>query len=394
MARQVNSHHQRLSCGSASQVVSLPREDAPRIFHLRMFHRLLLGFLPPAPAIRYVFQHLSPVRESVVYTFLQLDFEGLEVTATPRSGQEGHPSFCAINRAILAAVTRYYQDWFLRVSPSACLSRGESVCRCRIAWQRTPAALLGLALHYGGLIAVVAGLLGVFFFPRSVCTAFLLGALVLLPALGWYRALLRNRMLHQALERLRHCHEEVVDLGHEQYGQSQLLQEVGQIISRGAGPQEMADGLAMLLTGQLDWDRGQILVVDSDARNWEAAVSFDRSRVPREIPGQPGQVLLSDPGEETLQGLCFHGQRSLRINGLEQLAGIVSPAILAQLNQQGVVALICCPIVVQEISLGVLLVENLAGSRPFQEKELALLQGIASILGMHIYHHRIRSLFS
>ncbi|MCF6291382.1 MAG: GAF domain-containing protein [Desulfobacterales bacterium] len=355
--------------------------------------RLLIGFLSPAAALCYVLRRLSPVRRARQYCCRKLGPGKLEVRIPPGAGAGGHSFSCPDHRGLFEEAGRLSGIVSLEITPSEWPAAGEDACCYLLCWQQSPVAFMGIAFRYGALFLGMAFLVVLpFYFSWPIFFMLLLSILSLVLGSIWHSQFIKKQQLRSTLADLHSYQRESLDMSRENYERAHLQHEVGRILGRTGNIQEMVDELAAVLADRLKGDRGQILVVNRDRSGWAAAVRFDRTRVPTRISGSPADLLCSLPDRGTVAGLSFAGQRSFVVNDLEEIRGTVSERCLAGLADQGVRSFICSPVVVQGESLGVLFVENSSGDFRFLEKDLSLLQVVATVLGQHIHHYRLRDL--
>ena len=72
------------------------------------------------------------------------------------------------------------------------------------------------------------------------------------------------------------------------------------------------------------------------------------------------------------------------INDIEEISPNLSKRSLAFAHQMGSQSFICCPIICDGQSIGILAVDNLRSKRPLVKSDLSLLMGIASVIGISI----------
>ncbi len=385
--------HRSIRTGEGSRHRDPPPGAAASI-RLGPLQRLLLGFLSPARAFCYVLQRLSPVRRAVQYECRKLGPGRLEVRIPPAAGADNRQLSCPDHRAVLEEAGRLAGIACTEISRSECLAQGqEGACCYLVCWQQSPVVFMGIAFRYGALgLGLIFLVILPFYFSWPIFFMLLLSIFSLVLGSIWHSQFLKKQQLRSTLADLHFYQRESLDMSQENYERSLLQHEVGRILSSSDNIQEMVGEMAAVLADRLKGDRGQILVVNRDQSGWDAAVSFDRTRVPTMISASPADLLCSLPGRETVAGLSFDGQRSFVVNDLEEIRGTVPEGCLAELAAQGVCSFICSPVVVQGESLGVLFVENFSDDFSFMEKDLSLLQVVATVLGQHIHHHRLRAL--
>jgi HD-GYP domain-containing protein (c-di-GMP phosphodiesterase class II) len=93
---------------------------------------------------------------------------------------------------------------------------------------------------------------------------------------------------------------------------------------------------------------------------------------------------LNKAGSKGVFVVSFHEQKPFLINDIEEISPNLSRRSLAFAHQMGTQSFICCPIICDGKSIGILAVDNLRSKRPLVQSDLSLLMGIASVIGISI----------
>ena len=81
---------------------------------------------------------------------------------------------------------------------------------------------------------------------------------------------------------------------------------------------------------------------------------------------------------------CFKEQKPYLINDIKEIGQKLSSRSLAFAQELGAQSFICCPIICDGNSLGILAADNLRSKKPLVESDLSLLQGIAHVIGISV----------
>ncbi len=84
--------------------------------------------------------------------------------------------------------------------------------------------------------------------------------------------------------------------------------------------------------------------------------------------------------------VSFREQKPFLINDITEIETTLSPHSLDLAKKMGTKSFICCPIVYEKNSLGVLVVDNIKTKKPFRQSDISLLMGIASEIGISIHN--------
>jgi HD-GYP domain-containing protein (c-di-GMP phosphodiesterase class II) len=93
---------------------------------------------------------------------------------------------------------------------------------------------------------------------------------------------------------------------------------------------------------------------------------------------------LDRPESKGIFITCFREQKPFLVNDLNDIEETLSPRSLAFAKILGTHSFICCPIVREDTSLGILAVDNIKSKRPLVQSDMSLLMGIASVIAVSI----------
>jgi HD-GYP domain-containing protein (c-di-GMP phosphodiesterase class II) len=93
---------------------------------------------------------------------------------------------------------------------------------------------------------------------------------------------------------------------------------------------------------------------------------------------------LNKPTSRGVFVVAFHEQRPFLIDDVHDLKGRLSQRSYSLIEKLGARSFICCPIICEGKSIGLLAVDNLTSKRPLQQSDVSLLMGIAPMLGISI----------
>jgi HD-GYP domain-containing protein (c-di-GMP phosphodiesterase class II) len=93
---------------------------------------------------------------------------------------------------------------------------------------------------------------------------------------------------------------------------------------------------------------------------------------------------LDSPHSKGVFIVSYKEKKPFLINDIKEIGNNLSRRSLAFAHQMGTQSFICCPIICDGKSIGVLAVDNLRSKRPLVQSDLSLLMGIASVIGISI----------
>ena len=140
-----------------------------------------------------------------------------------------------------------------------------------------------------------------------------------------------------------------------------------------------------MLETRLDYDRGLILLTNQDKTKLVFRAGF----------GYPeGQVKaltktsfhLNRPESQGVFVVSMREQKPFLVNDINELDGHLSLRSLEFAKKLGSQSFICCPIICEGESVGILAVDTLRSQRPLLQSDISLLMGIAPVIGISIHN--------
>jgi len=95
---------------------------------------------------------------------------------------------------------------------------------------------------------------------------------------------------------------------------------------------------------------------------------------------------LDRPESRGVFAVSFREHKPFLINDIDEIKEDLSPRSLEFAKKMGTKSFICCPIIYEEESLGILAVDNLKTKRPLVQSDINLLMGIAPEIGVSIHN--------
>jgi len=312
-----------------------------------------------------------------------------ELTGNPGIARE-EPFQCESRQGYLESIAQYFSSRLTRIEHPECIFRGDPRCRYLVTWQPTPAARWRRArvpAVLAAVAAVAAATAGRLEWAHLAMVLPLLAAAVLLFSIAALH--FDNRGLRAAVSQLEHTADELVDQTDLNSRNSLMINEIGQSLIQARSIQEILGGVVEILERRLDYDRGVVLLADPEASRFEAVAGFGYP--PEEIATLQGEdaFRLDHVSSRGIFPRCFHERRPILVNDLTAAAGDYSPQSIEIARRLGVKSFICCPIVFEGRSLGVLAVANCSTRRHLLERDVNLLMGIAPLIAISVRNVRL-----
>ncbi|QXE92007.1 GAF domain-containing protein [Geomonas subterranea] len=263
-----------------------------------------------------------------------------------------------------------------------CVFRGDPVCRYIVTWEKSAFTYLKKARNLmipvlaAGNLALLAATQG-----AHAATALLTSlCLVLLVSLA--AEMSEKRAVKEGLSSTNQSIENLLEQIDLNYNNAMLTHEIGQRLGNFTRLEEMLMDVADIMQRRLEYDRGAIFLLNEKEGRLQLRASYGYGA--GELACLNGLELPLDHHAEgkDVYIACLTEQRPFLINDLEREQETLGQRTLACALKNGTRAFICCPIVSDGVSLGVLAAENVKTKRPLVERDVSLLMGTASIIGI------------
>ena len=355
-----------------------------------MIRRYLLGFMGPQQAYAMLERSSNLITRSSTFTVRNLDANSVEVVVQPLPGISEKQYRCDNRLGILESFALAFTHRLPHIEHKECLFKGHQQCRYTIRWEAT--SLIPIRKLRNGSAAVsvlaAAGL-----FPLLPLTVWLMTTLGLAAGNMVLSVVSLSREKHQMMETLSELRQSTEDLALQtriNYNNTTVSHEVGEAISKYTHIDEVLENVAGIFERLLNYDRGLIMLANSDRTRLQFRAGFGYSSEHLALL-EGTRFHLNREGSRGIFVVCFRERRSFLVNDLDEIEEDLSPRSLQFARTVGTRSFICCPIVCEDEALGILAVDNVQSKQPLLSSDLNMLKGISSVIGMSIKNARLIS---
>lgn len=223
--------------------------------------------------------------------------------------------------------------------------------------------------------------------PLEQYRLFLPGACLAVLSAGGLALVIENRELQSKLFELRDTADESLLESEINYNNALMTYEIGAAITKQTSSEDVLHKLVEILNYRLDFDRGMILLASGNGEGprLQFTEGFGYSRQQSEMLGR-ASFRLDNPESRGIFVVAYREQRPFLIDNVHEIEGTLSPRSLEFAKRLGVHSFICCPILYERRSLGVLAVDNIQSKKPLAERDRNLLMGVAHLIGISLHN--------
>ena len=353
-----------------------------------IFRRYFLGFLGPARAYLMLGRTANFITKGTDFTIRRLGSSAVEVLVTPRKGIHEQPYQCENRAGIMESIALAFTHKLPKMEHPECIARGDAACRYHISWEDTLSIPLRRVRYIlvSGMTILNLVLLPVLPFGKWLNLA--LSSFLGISGISLAAKMKENAELRETLEELRQSSEELLVQTTLVHRNSALSHEVGQAISKYTSIDDVLGQVVRIFYNLLDYDRGIIMLADQARTKLVFRSGFGYSEEHLNLL-KNAEFSLTRRNSRGVFVVSFKEKRSFLVNSLQDIENELSAHSLSFARLIGTHAFICCPIVCEDESLGILAVDNVQSKQPLLTTDLNMLRGIASVIGMSIKNARL-----
>ncbi len=345
--------------------------------------QFILGMMTPAKAMVLLAEGAGHLTRSASYKTQMLASNKAELQVTPHQGTVEKPFQCASRKGFIEAVFLMFNSRPPMIEHPECMFEGAQVCRYVITWEKSSLYRCRSFRNILALLLATACLIGALFDPSVVLKALLPTSVIAWLALT-AACLVRERdELRGSHETLFESSETTLNQINTSYNTALMSNEIGQAISKRKDMDSILESVVHILKNRLEYDRGMVLLANQDKTRLLLRTGFGSlGEHGRELDGDAFR--LDVPDHKGVFTASFREQKPYLIDDIDDIKDRLSLRSLALAKKLGVKSFICCPIVCEGESLGILAVDNHRSGRPLILSDMSLLMGIAPIIGISL----------
>ncbi len=383
---QIDLFHDRLAKLSGNE--NIAREAgryAASPDALGVMRQYALSLVGPAKAYELIGKYAHNFTKSSIYESKKAGSNKVEITVTPGKGVSEKPFQCENRMGYWEAIAALFNYRLPKIEHPDCLFKGGKVCRYIVSWQKSRSAFWKKVRNY---VTLFLSLTCLSFYPISsevILSVILPFSVLAVLLLTQYVGILEKRELNSAIANLSDSADKLLEQINVNYNNALMINEIGLAISKHTDIDDILTSIVKVLEGRLDYDRGVIFLASEDKTRLIFRAGF----------GYVDELLgiltntnfhLDKPESKGVFVVSFREQKPFLINDIEEIKENLSPRGLEFAKRMGSRSFICCPIIYEDVSLGILGVDNVKTKKPLVQSDINLLMGIAPQIGISIHN--------
>jgi len=348
----------------------------------------VLSMVGPVKVYEAIRKTTMNFTRSAIYESRRLAANKIEIVVTPMRGVQEKPFQCENRSGFFEAIAMVFHNKLPHMEHTECIFKGGKVCRYVISWERNGQTLLQSLKSYLPAALGALSIASWFAFSYNTFKAVALSSLVSTLLFRLLVAESEKKALRANAEIMKQGSDELLEQINVNYNNALVTNEVGQAISRQTRVDDILTSVVQVLEKRLDFDRGMVLLAN-DARTelaFRAGFGY-----PEKLFTLMNETTfhLDRPESQGVFVVCFRQQKPFLVDKLTELEGTLSLRSMEFAKKIGTETFICCPIISDGESLGVLAVDNPKSKRPLMQRDITLLMGIAPMIGISMHNAKL-----
>jgi PAS domain S-box-containing protein len=337
------------------------------------------GFITPSVAYSMLGKFYPYFSRAVTIRIRSIGSNQIEISVIPNPGVREKPFQCENRIGTFESIAKLFTAKFASVEHPTCIHRGGDSCRYIVSWEKTPALVWKTVRNFIMLSAfVVCPTLFFILHDTEWFWAVPVLLYVLLVSVSlYYSEHVEKSELAVNLKSQGDLANTLLDEINMRYNNALLVQEIGQATAMILDSEKLLKLVIVAMENRLDFDRGMILLTNQEKTHLLYNVGYGYT------PGHEEYLTgvefhLDRPRSKGPAVESFRSQKPILIDDISKIADSLSKKSYEFARMMGATSFICVPIVFENESLGVLMVDNVKSKRRLTQSDVSLLMGIAT----------------
>jgi len=386
---QIELFHERLSQIACNE--SIAREAGRHSASpgaLGVLKHYLLGFLGPVKVYELIGKMAEKFTRSATFESKKLASNRFEIIVTPNEGVLERPFMCENRKGFFESITLAFTNKLPILEHPECVFAGGEKCRYIISWETTTLALWEKIRNLGIGITLICNLILIVLKQWDTVTITIPISIIMGLSLALISERKANAESKSSLSNFQDSLDNYIEQIDINYNNAVVTNEIGQVLSGKTNIDDILKGVVQVFQKRLNYDRGLVLLANEEKTQLEFRTAFgygkDQVELYTYLFDEKKTFNLDKAESKGPLVVSFREQKPFLINSIDAIEDDLSQQSLIFMKKLGTQSFICCPIVCDEESRGILAVDNLTTKRPLIQSDVSLIMGIASVIGISI----------
>ena len=348
-----------------------------------MIKQYILGMLEPVKVYSSISKAAGKLTRSATYNATILGKNIIEIKVTPKKGVKERQFQCQNRIGFFEAISLMFNNKTPRIDHPECVFKGNEHCKYIISWEKSLSDVFKRIKYYV-IIMLTASLLASFFikpyFSLTVLLPLFIIIMLIVALISETRE--KHELLH-AFNNLEITNDRLVDQIEINYNNALMVNEIGLVVSMQTSIEDILQKVTQVFEKRLNYDRGIILLANKNETKLVFRAGFGYNKSILKFL-QKTEFRLDTPKSKGIFVVSFKEKKPFIINDIHDIHDDLSVKSLDFVKRIKSQSFICCPIICDGKSIGILAADNIESKRPLVHSDMSLLMGAASVIGISI----------
>jgi len=339
-------------------------------------------------APRFIFKRLncllSGISHPFTYTTKWLNGNTVILTVTPLDKKKENQFHCSQRKGVIEAIVETFSGSPAKIQTKSCSCKGDRSCEYVITWQESNQLKWKRRWMAGLVTAPVVNILTAILYPHFVLHYLLPTSAIFLLILSLLVERIGKVHLQESMAAITDICDREKESAEINEQNSLMIEEIGQAISvpSDVTPDSVTQSICKIMSERLYFDRGLIMLRrDSYSKQFVHACSY---HIADELKREVSSFYFNLDNDEEKNGIfqqVVEKKEPYWLGGIPRKNEIIvkSDRFLSALEAR---TCVCCPIINDEVCLGLIYVDLQYTDRIITTSDVNLVRGIASFLGV------------
>jgi HD-GYP domain-containing protein (c-di-GMP phosphodiesterase class II)/Tfp pilus assembly protein PilZ len=348
-----------------------------------VMRQYVLGLIDPAKVFEIINKATLNFTRSSTYESRKISSNCVEIIVTPHEGVSEKPFQCENRIGFFETIVLLFGYKIPLIEHTECIFKGAKSCRYTITWKSSRSMILkkigaGVSLLFV-VFALILSIMGLW----ALLTNLLMLFVPIILLLAAIIAISEKNELKSSLDNTNDSTDKLIEQIEVNYNNTLMTNEIGNVLSSCTHSEDIMSLVIKIMKNRLDYDRGLIFLANPERNRLILQAGYGYSPEQRDLLDSVS-FHLDRPDSKGVFVVSFREQRPFLVNDLNEIEETLSTQSLKFVKKIGTRSFICCPIISEDRSVGLLAVDNVETKRTLVESDISRLMGIASVIGISL----------
>jgi HD-GYP domain-containing protein (c-di-GMP phosphodiesterase class II) len=348
-----------------------------------VFFPYILTLLGPAKVYEMLGKAANDITRSCVWETEKIGSNKIKIKVQPKEGVVEKPYQCENRVGYFEAVGLAFKKEIPTVEHPHCMFDGDKACEYTISWRDAGSKKLSKLRNFV-LIFSIFLVIAVLIMNSHIAVYYVLPlSIILLLLLTIYMQHIEKKELYDVVNTVKDTTQKYKESIDVNYNNALLINEIGVALNKQLNIDDILNKVISIVQERLDYDRGMILFSDDEKKKLKYRSGFGHTKEQLQIL-KNAEFNLDKPDSRATFVSSFHEQKPYIINDINEIKDKITSHSFEFAQKMGTQSFICVPIIYENESMGLLVVDNKKSKRPLLQSDVNLLMGIAPQIGISV----------